>query len=136
MSKQPIMRVRDVMTQDFSCVDGLITVEQALHDIRANKVRILIVNKRNDDDEYGMIRLSQIARQVLAKDRSPSRVNIYEIMEKPIIPISPEMDIRYCARLFDRYRLSYGAVIADGQGQGIVGYSDLVLTGLCRNIGL
>jgi len=136
MNDKLIMRVRDVMTQDYASVDGLITVEQALHVIREKNVKVLIIEKRSHDDEYGMIRLSHIARQVLAKDRAPERVNIYEIMEKPVIGIDPNMDIRYCARLFDRHKLSTAAVISGGKVQGIVGYSDLVLTGLCKNIGL
>ena len=51
-------------------------------------------------DEYGMVLLSDIAKQVLAKDRSPKRVNIYEIMAKPVLSVQPDMDIRYCARMF------------------------------------
>jgi hypothetical protein len=43
------------------------------------------VDKRNDNDEYGMVLISDIAKLVLAKDRSPDRVNVYEIMAKPLI---------------------------------------------------
>ena len=35
-----------------------------------------------------MVVLSDIARQVLAKDRAPDRVNIYEIMSKPVLSVT------------------------------------------------
>ncbi|MCG8426169.1 MAG: CBS domain-containing protein, partial [Chromatiales bacterium] len=81
-------------------------------------------------DEYGIVMLSDIARKVLAKDRSPQRVNIYEIMTKPVISVDPDMDIRYCARLFTRYDLSRAPVIKDREIVGIVGFTDMVVKGL------
>ncbi len=46
---------------------------------------------------------------------APERVNIYEIMSKPLISIHPRMDERYCARLFDRFDLSLAPVIDQDQ---------------------
>jgi CBS domain-containing protein len=90
----------------------------------------LIVRKRHEDDELGMVLISDIARQVLAKDRAPDRVNIYEIMSKPLISVPPEMDIRYCARLFNRFDLSRAPVVEDGEVIGIVSLTDLVMKGM------
>ena len=77
-----------------------------------------------------MVTLSDIARQVLAEDRPPARVNIYEIMSKPVITVDPEMDIRYCARLFSRFNLSRSPVVEHGQVLGLVSFTDMVLKGL------
>ncbi len=74
--------------------------------------------------------LSDIARKVLAKDREPKRINIYEIMSKPVITVDPEMDIRYCARLFSRYDLSRAPVTRGGEVLGIISYTDMVVKGL------
>ncbi len=74
--------------------------------------------------------LSEIARHVLAKDRSPTRVNVYEIMLKPVITVSPQMDIRYCARLFDRFNILRAPVVENDDVIGIVGFSDIVLRGM------
>jgi CBS domain-containing protein len=94
------------------------------------ETKCLIVRKRHDDDEYGIVTLADVARQVLAVDRAPERVNIYEIMTKPVIQVSPDMDIRYCARLFARLDINRAPVVEDGRVIGIVGYTDLVLKGL------
>jgi len=125
-----IIRVRDVMKTEFDRVDGIITVAEALRTMRYPEVRALIVNKRYADDEFGMVLLSDVARQVLAKDRAPERVNIYEIMVKPVISVAPDMDIRYCARLFDRFHILRGPVIEHNEVIGIVGFGDIVLRGM------
>ncbi|HEY9199628.1 MAG TPA: CBS domain-containing protein, partial [Gammaproteobacteria bacterium] len=129
--KKPI-RVREVMKARFDMIDGMMTVADALHAMQHVETKALIVKKRHDDDEYGMVLISDIARHVLAKDRAPERVNVYEVMAKPVISVDPDMDIRYCARLFERFQLSRAPVIENGTVVGIVSLTDLVLHGLCK----
>ncbi len=74
--------------------------------------------------------LSDISRQVLAQDRAPDRVNIYEIMSKPVLSVNPEMDIRYCARLFARFNLTRAPVVDNGEVMGIVSLTDMVVKGM------
>lgn len=130
MTKREIVRVREVMKTDFDIVDGKMTVMEALEKMKYVDTKSLIVEKRNEDDEYGMVLLSDIAKDVLAKDRSPHRVNIYEIMSKPVISIDPGMDIRYCARLFEHFGLARAPVIENKKVVGIVSFTDMVLKGL------
>jgi CBS domain-containing protein len=94
--------------------------------------KCLIVNKRDDYDEYGMVLISDIALKVLAKDRAPERINIYEIMSKPVLSIRPDMDIRYAARLLERFKLSRAPVVEQDKVIGIVSLTDMVLKGVCR----
>jgi len=130
MSNRVTIRVRDVMKTEVDIVDGKMTVMQALTKMKHVETKSLIVEKRNVDDEYGMVLLSDIAKDVLAKDRSPDRINIFEIMSKPVINVDPNMDIRYCARLFERYGLSRAPVVENKQVIGVVSYTDMVLKGL------
>lgn len=125
-----IVRVRDVMKPEFDTVDGKLTVREALAAMRHPETRTLIVNKRHDDDEYGLVLISDIAKKVLGADRSPDRVNLYEIMAKPVLSVPPEMDIRYCARILERFGLMRAPVISDRKVVGIVSFHDLVLKGL------
>jgi len=130
MNDKKIMKVRDVMKTNFDVVDGKMTVAEALDTMKHVETKSLIVEKRNDNDEYGMVLISDIAKDVLAKDRSPQRVNIYEIMSKPVICIEPTMDIRYCARMFERFGLSRAPVVENRKVIGIVSFTDMVLKGL------
>jgi CBS domain-containing protein len=125
-----LIRIRDVMKDKFDIVDGMETVEHALNTMAHLETKTLIIKKRHDNDEYGMVTLSDIARHVLAVDRSPARVNVYEIMSKPVITVSPDMDIRYCARLFSRFNLTRAPVIENGEVIGLVSFTDMVVKGL------
>ncbi len=130
MSKRQVTRVRDVMKSNFDLVDGMATVADALDTMLHVETKCLIVRKQHPDDEFGVVTLSDIARKVLAVDRAPERVNIYEIMTKPVISVDPQMDIRYCARLYDRFDVSRAPVVENQEIVGIVSYTDMVLKGL------
>lgn len=122
--------IRDVMKEHYDIVDGMLTVEEALKAMKYRDNKSLIVEKRDDHDEYGMLLISDIARMVLALDRAPERINVYEVMSKPVISVDPDMDIRYAARMFDRYGLSRAPVVENGKVIGIVSFTDMVLKGL------
>jgi CBS domain-containing protein len=120
------------MKTDFGTIDGIATVADALKKMKALKTAVLIVNKRNENDEYGMVTSGDIARHVLAKDRAPDRVNVYEIMSKPVISVHPDMDIRYCSRLFANYNLVRAPVLENNKVIGMVSPNSLVLDGLYK----
>ena len=123
------------MQPSFLEIDGLKTVKEAIEAMKKANTSAIIVKKRNENDEYGILLLSDIAKKVLAKDRAPERVNVYEVMKKPVIGVSPEMDVRYCARLFDEYGLVSAPVIENNLVIGIVGHHGLVLRGLAEIYG-
>ena len=128
-----IIRVRDVMKSEVDVVEGMMTVTEALNSMKYPDTRTLIVNKRHEDDEYGVVMFRDIAKKVLARDQSPNRVNIYEIMSKPVMSVRPDMDIRYCTRLFDRFGLSRAPVLEKQKIIGLVSYTDIVLKGLTED---
>lgn len=130
MTDKKILRVKDVMKHEFDMVDGMMTVSDALHKMQHVETKCLMIDKRHDDDEYGIVLISDIAKQVLARDRAPDRVNIYEVMTKPVMTVDPDMDIRYCARMFDQFGLSRAPVVESGKVIGIISYTDMVLHGM------
>ena len=134
MSEKPLIRVRQVMKPHFDMVEGMETVAKALETMKHVDTKTLIVTPRHPDDEIGIVVLSDIAREVLAKDRAPDRVNIYEIMAKPVISVDPEMDIRYCARLFDRFGLTRAPVVENREVIGVVSLTDLVMKGMVPSL--
>lgn len=119
---------RDVMNQRYEFADGIMTVSAALKLMREKNITKVIINRRDNSDEFGMVELSDIAKKVIGKDRAPDRVNLYEIMTKPSITVRPEMNIKYCARLFDQYMLASAIVIENEEVIGVVSYNDIVLS--------
>lgn len=132
MSSRDIIRVRHVMKRKYDLVDSMATIKEALATMQHVETKCLIVKKRHPDDEYGMLLISDIARKVLGKNRAPERVNVYEVMQKPVITVDPEMDIRYCAQLFDRLGFSRAPVVDGGEVMGIVSFTDLVIVGMAE----
>ncbi len=132
MTEQTVIRVAHVMDSDYVVLDGVATVAEALAVLEERGAIFLIVDKRHDDDEYGIVMIADIAKQVLALNRSPERTNVYEIMSKPVLSVSPGMDIRYCARLFHRFGISTAPVVEGGKILGTVSYDQLVLKGLAK----
>jgi len=122
--------IRQVMRQDVTEVDGSIDVMECMRIMKRVGATCLIVKKRHERDEYGLVLFSDIAKKVIAKDRAPERVNAFEIMAKPIISVRPEMGIQYCARLFERFGISHAPVVENDRVIGIVSYYLIVLGGL------
>jgi signal-transduction protein with cAMP-binding, CBS, and nucleotidyltransferase domain len=130
MNQHKIVRVRDVMANSYVMVDGITTVEVGIKLAREHVVKALVVNKRNEDDEFGIVLMNDVAKKVLAKNRSASRTNIYEIMTKPALSVDPEMNVKYCARLFERFGVSRAPVIEHGKVIGMVSYNNIVVNGM------
>lgn len=76
--------------------------------------------------------MNDIAKKVLAKNRSPQRTNLYEIMTKPALSVDPNMNVKYCARLFERFGISRAPVIENGEVIGMVSYNNIVINGMAR----
>ena len=130
MSDGTNLLVRDVMQQDFIVMDGLATVQEGIDRMVSANVDSLFISRRSDDDEHGIVVLADIAEKVLAVDRAPERVNLYEIMTKPMIWVDPDMKIRYCARLFANFGLQTAPVIERREIAGVITYREIVLRGL------
>lgn len=130
MKHGEMVRVKDVMKTQFDLIHGIETVADALRKAKHLETECLLVDRRNEDDEYGIVLLADIAKKVLGADKAADRVNVYEIMSKPVISVDPDMDIRYCARLFERFGLSLAPVSHNRIVVGVVSYRDIVLRGL------
>jgi predicted transcriptional regulator len=124
-----LVQVKDAMTtNNYQFADGMMTASEGIKLAKQHNVSALIINKRNAQDEYGIVMLADIAKEVLAKDRSPDRVNLYEIMAKPLISVLPDMDVRYCARLFERFSIHLAPVIENKEIIGMVDYTNMVFS--------
>ena len=126
--------VRDCMRTDITEIDGTMDVLSALKTMKKVGATSLIVKRRDEKDEHGLLLFSDIAKEVIAKDRAPERVNVYEVMAKPVLSVRPDMQIRYCARLFDNFGISHATVVENDKIVGIVSYYLLVLHGLMPDL--
>lgn len=128
MSERRPVRVSDVMVTNLHAIDGLATVAEAMAAMKQHQVSSLAVNRRYQDDELGLVTVRDIAREVIARNRAPERVNIYEIMSKPVLTVPTEMLARYAVRLLVRFAISRALVVdQDRNPLGMVTIRDLVI---------
>lgn len=129
MSGEDNLRVRDIMTASVRTIEAMGTVADAIHVMREAKVSSLVVERRDEADEFGLLVISDVAREVIAKNRAAERVNVYEIMSKPVLTIPADMRVKYAARLLVRSGLSRALVVGDQREPvGIVTLRDMVLS--------
>ena len=106
MSEKSLPDVRfakagDVMTKDVICIDGTATVSDAVRMMREKKVSSLFVNRRSQEDAWGIVTRKDVVNKVVDPGKDPGDVKVFEIMSKPLITVSPGLALKYCARLFN-----------------------------------
>ena len=120
------IRVREVMTPAPHMIDGLASITEAMALMRTHEVSSLVIDRRHEGDEYGVLVVHDIAAKVIGEDRSPDRTSVYQVMSKPVLTIDVETNIRYAIRLLVRFGLSRGLVLEQGKAVGIVTLRDMV----------
>ena len=130
MNENIVVTVREVMSQRYVRVSGTDTLAEAFLHMREADAQCMIVERRDESDEYGLVLHTDIARKVIGPDRSPERVRIYEIMSKPVLSVQPGMNIRYASRLFERFRIRVAPVVEAGEVIGVVTDLEIVMYGL------
>lgn len=127
MSGNDYIRVREVMTPSPRTIDGLATVAEAIELMRGDGVSSLVIDRRHEGDEFGILVMHDIAAKVIGEGRAPERVSVYEVMSKPVIAVDVDMDLKYAIRLITRFGLSR-ALVTDGEALvGIITQRDMVL---------
>ena len=129
MSDKNVVTAREVMNQRYVRVNGMDTVAEAFRHMREADASCMIVERRDEHDEFGLVLHTDIVRKVIGPDRSPERVRIYEIMSKPVLSVHPGMNIRYASRLFERFRIRVAPVVEAGEIIGIVSDLDIATLG-------
>ncbi|WP_417782452.1 CBS domain-containing protein [Terasakiella pusilla] len=128
MTEKKFVRVSDVMTPEVKTIGRVASVAEAIEVIRSAKVASLVVERNDESDEFGVLTIRDIAREVVATDRAAERTSVYEIMTKPVLTVAAEMNIKYAVRLLVRYSLSRALVVDHERNPvGIVTLRDMVL---------
>ncbi len=128
MNAQETTKVSQAMTASVHTIDATATVKDAIQAMRTHNVSSLAVERRDEHDEFGLLVIADIAREVIAQNRAAERVNVYEIMSKPVVSLPADMSIKYAVRLLVRFGLSRALVVdAERKPVGIVTLRDMVL---------
>jgi len=127
-SAPAFVRVSDVMTPTVRTVERTSTVLEAIKDMRQHRVSSLVVERRDETDEFGVLTVTDVAKKVVAQGKAADRIYVYEVMSKPVLTVAAEMNIVYAIRLLVQFDVSR-AVVTDHERKpvGIVTLRDMVL---------
>ncbi|HAK37343.1 MAG: CBS domain-containing protein [Nitrospinaceae bacterium] len=118
--------VRDVMMPNFTKMEGVTKVDEALLVMKEKKVNAVLIEPRNDSDVFGIATLKDIARKVIAHNRNLHEVHLYEIMSKPVLSVSSEMPLPYAARFLTNFNVSYAMVYDNNDVIGMISLNGIV----------
>jgi len=119
-------RARDIMTTEVVTVEGSATAADAVRLMKEKRVRALIVERRNEEDAYGIVTQRDVVYRVVAEGRDPHTVKVHEIMTKPLVVVNPDLEVKYVARLMAQRGLSRAPVLFGQKLQGVVSVTDIV----------
>ncbi len=123
-----MMKAQDIMTQDVVKIKGSAPIAEAVQLMREKQIRCLIVDRRREEDAYGIITETDIVNKVTAYGKDPQQVKVFEVMTKPCVVINPELGVEYVARLFAQTKIHHAPVIR-GELLGLVSTSDILHKG-------
>jgi CBS domain-containing protein len=122
-----LIRVGDVMRREPSVIDGMATAEEALALMSSRNISSLVVRRRDEDDEFGLVLIMDIAREIIGHERPLARTNVYEIMTKPAPMLDAEMNIKYAIRHMTRCNYTHCIVLRGRDLAGVVTLRDMAL---------
>ncbi|MCE2718840.1 MAG: CP12 domain-containing protein [Dolichospermum sp.] len=125
-----MLTAADIMTKDVAMIRSSATAKEAVDLMRSRDWRALIVDRRHEQDAYGIITESDIVYKVISYSKDPNKVRVYEIMTKPCIVVNPELGLEYVARLFANHHLRRAPVIS-GKLLGIISLTDILARSSC-----
>jgi predicted transcriptional regulator len=113
-----IAKAGDVMTQFVFYIDGDKSVADAIRMMRAENLSSLIVNGKTPADPWGIVTRKDVVNKIVAPDRDPEKVKVFEIESRPLITVSPKMPVKDCAELMRQKGIRRVAVY---DGKTIIG---------------
>ncbi|MCW5731691.1 MAG: CBS domain-containing protein [Alphaproteobacteria bacterium] len=127
MTQGADLRVGEAMTADPVTIEGMASVNEALAVMRSRGISCLVVDRRDADDEYGLLLISDIAREISTKNRPVSRTQVYEVMQKPAPTVDSDMKLKYAIRYMARFGLSHCIVLQGRELVGLVTLRDMTV---------
>ncbi|WP_315874584.1 CP12 domain-containing protein [Thermocoleostomius sinensis] len=123
-----MLKAADIMNTQVVTIRGSATVAEAVQRMKETGSHTLIVDRRHDQDAYGIVTETDVVYKVTAYGKDPKRVRVCDIMTKPCIVVNPDLGVEYVARLFANTGIHQAPVI-QGSLMGVVSIQDILAKG-------
>ena len=120
------MKAKDIMTTGVISIDRDASVEDAMKKMFERRVTSLIIKKKKESDNVGIVTRKDIIHAVMAENRDPRKMKVEDIMSEPLLSVSPDFSIDNLSRLMSKTNLRRFPVVEDDKIIGVVSNSDII----------
>ncbi len=121
-----MIKAKDLMTSDVKYIQEDATIKEAIIGMKREGTSSFIVDRKDDDDAYGIITRKDIVAKVVETGRDLEYTKVKEIMTKPLLMVSPGLDIKNVVRLMKMANIRRAPVFDGKQIVGIISNTDII----------
>lgn len=121
-------KVRDWMVDLIVFIDPDSSVSDALALMRRRYIHSLIVQKSQNNPDYGIVTSTDINDKIVALDRNPSSLKVRDIMTSPIATINADQTLKECALTMKEKKIHHLPVVDEkGSLVGMISATDFLV---------
>lgn len=120
------MLVKDIMQTRVITISPFATLREAMAQMKRHNVKSLVVERRDEQDAYGIITYTTILRTIVAEEGDIDLINVYDVATKPMITVPQGMNVKYVASLMVTQGLRRLLVLDSVEMVGLVTMNDIV----------
>jgi CBS domain-containing protein len=126
--------VGEVMTRGVITIGEEESVAMAMKTMVERHVSSLIVKKKDDADVYGIVTRKDIIHCVVGHSNDPKDMRIADVMTKPVMTITPGMDVVAAAKLMEKTKVRRFPVVENNVLVGLISNSDIFRAYVMDNV--
>lgn len=121
-----MIKAKDLMTRDVKYIQEDATIKETIIGMKREGTSSFIVDRKDHDDAYGIITRKDIVAKVVETGRDLEYTKVKEIMTKPLLMVSPGLDIKNVVRLMKMANIRRAPVFDGKQIVGIISNTDII----------
>jgi len=121
-----MIKAKDLMTKDVKYIQEDATIKETIVGMRKEGTSSFIVERKDHDDAYGIITRRDIVAKVVETGRDLEYTKVKEIMTKPLLMVSPGLEVRYVVRLMKMANIRRAPVFDGKEIVGILSNTDII----------
>ncbi len=118
--------VRELMISNVVTIGPMANLREAMHMMRKNRVKSLVVDKRSEGDAFGILTYTTLLRTIIAEEGDIDLLNVYDIATKPALSVPEALEVRHAVKLMLQFDIKRLVVASDNELKGILTMNDIV----------
>ncbi len=118
------LEVQDIMINEVVTGSASISVKEAVDTMNKHGIGCLVVVEKGNP--VGIVTERDLLKRVLAESKDPKKINVQEIMSKPLIVGKPDMLIEEVIKLMIDKKIKKLPIVENGKLLGLVTLTDIV----------